>query len=144
MLYMDDYIIRKVSKKKRDRVIHKYYNKKGDPISDKKYIKKSICGIYIPPAYKDVKINLNKDAKILAIGLDDKGRSQYVYNKKYTKSQSDKKFDSMIDFGKHFKKINKKINEDLYSVKDSKEKQIAIILKLIIKCIPTIWGANVL
>lgn len=134
MLYMDDYIIRKVSKKKRDRVIHKYYNKKGDPISDKKYIKKSICGIYIPPAYKDVKINLNKDAKILAIGLDDKGRSQYVYNKKYTKSQSDKKFDSMIDFGKHFKKINKKINEDLYSVKDSKEKQIAIILKLIMEC----------
>ena len=54
MLYMDDYIIRKVSKKKRDRVIHKYYNKKGDTISDKKYIKKSNCGIFITTAYKDV------------------------------------------------------------------------------------------
>ena len=40
----------------------------------------------------------------------------------------------MADFGKDFSKINKKINDDLYSVKDSKEKQIAIILRLIMDC----------
>ena len=71
---------------------------------------------------------------ILAIGYDDKNRSQYVYNKKYTQSQSYKKFDKMILFGKNFNKINKKINDDLYTVKDSKNKQIAIILKLIMEC----------
>ena len=30
----------------------------------------------------------------------------------------------MVEFGKKFNKINKSINEDLYSVKDTKEKQI--------------------
>ena len=40
----------------------------------------------------------------------------------------------MSAFGKKFIKINQKINEDLYSPKDSKEKQIAIILKLIMEC----------
>ena len=40
----------------------------------------------------------------------------------------------MSTFGKKFSKINKKINEDLYSTKDSKEKQVALILKLIMEC----------
>ena len=35
---------------------------------------------------------------------------------------------------KIFTKINQKINEDLYSTKDSKEKQVALILKLIMEC----------
>ena len=40
----------------------------------------------------------------------------------------------MSAFGKKFTKINQKINEDLYSTKDSKEKQVALILKLIMEC----------
>ena len=131
---MDNYIVRKIYKKNGKKFYHKYYDKKGGEIKDEGYIKKIITGIYIAPAYNNVKINLNKCAKVLAIGYDDKGRSQYVYNKDFTKNQSDKKFDRMIDFGKHFKKINDKINDDLYTVKDSKNKQIAIILKLIIEC----------
>ena len=103
-------------------------------MKDKKYIENVTKGVYIAPAYDNVKINLRKKDKVLAIGRDDKGRSQYVYNKEHTKSQSIKKFNRMIDFGKHFKKINEKINEDFYSVKDSKNKQISIILKLIIEC----------
>jgi len=40
----------------------------------------------------------------------------------------------MYDFGLKFKKINKSISDDLYSFNDSKEKQVAIILKLIMDC----------
>jgi len=40
----------------------------------------------------------------------------------------------MYEFGLKFKEINKKINSDLYSHGDSKEKQIAMILKLIMDC----------
>ena len=131
---MDNFIIRKITKRIGKKYYHKYYNKMGNEIKDKNKIKQVISGIYIAPAYKDVKINLDKKNKILAIGYDNKGRAQYVYNKEYTDKQSDKKFNRMIDFGKKIKKINNKINEDLYSTKDSKEKQIAIILKLIMEC----------
>lgn len=131
---MDHYIVRKITKKRGKKYHHKYYDKRGNELKDKKIISELLKGVYVAPAYRDVKINLNKKNKILAIGYDEKGRSQYVYNKDYIQKQSHKKFNRMIDFGKNFKKINKKIDEDLYSVKDSKEKQIAIILKLIMEC----------
>ena len=91
-------------------------------------------GLYIPPAYDNVKINLCKDQKVLAIGYDNKQRPQYIYNKEFKKEQSIKKFNHMYEFGSKFKEINRVINSDLYSFSDSKEKQIALILKLIMDC----------
>lgn len=131
---MEDYIIRKISKKKGKKYYHKYYDKKDKELKDKDYIKKITDGIYISPAYDNVKINLKKNAKVRAIGYDTEKRPQYVYNKKFIESQKEKKFDHMSSFGKKFTKINQKINEDLYSTKDSKEKQVAMILKLIMEC----------
>ena len=131
---MEDYIIRKISKKRDNKYYHKYYDKKGKEIKDKNYVQKIISDIYISPAYNDVKINLKKTAKVRAIGYDTEKRPQYIYNKKFIEEQKDKKFNHMSAFGKKFTKINKKINEDLYSTKDSKEKQVALILKLIMEC----------
>jgi len=131
---MEDYIVRKISKKKGKKYYHKYYGKGGKEINDDEYIKKITEGIYISPAYNDVKINVKKNAKIRAIGYDSEKRPQYVYNKQFIESQKEKKFDHMSVFGKQFTKINQKINEDMYSPKDSKEKQVALILKLIMEC----------
>lgn len=131
---MEKYIVRKILRKVGKKYKHKYYDKNDKEIKDKKKIEKAIKGVYIAPAYDNVKINLDKEDKVLAIGYDEKGRSQYVYNKKHTQAQSYKKFDKMLSFGKNFSKISDKINDDLYTVKDSKNKQIAIILTLIMEC----------
>ena len=131
---MDEYIIRKISKKRGNKYYHKYYDKKEKEIKDKGYIEKIINGIYISPAYDNVKINIRKNNKIRAIGYDTEKRPQYIYNKKFIEEQKDKKFNHMSSFGKKFTKMNQKINEDLYSTKDSKEKQVALILKLIMEC----------
>ena len=131
---MEDYIIRRISKKRGKKYYHKFYDKKEKEIKDKDYINKAIDGIYISPAYDNVKINLKKNGKVRAIGYDTEKRPQYIYNKKFIEEQKDKKFDHMSAFGKKFSKINQKINEDLYSTRDSKEKQVALILKLIMEC----------
>ena len=131
---MEKYIVRKILRKVGKKYKHKYYDKNDKEIKDKQKIETAIKGVYIAPAYDNVKINLDKEDKVLVIGYDEKGRSQYVYNKKHTQAQSYKKFDKMISFGKNFNKISDKINEDLYTVKDSKNKQIAIILTLIMEC----------
>tara|TARA_B100000686_G_C16804328_1_gene988752 strand:+ start:656 stop:1636 length:981 start_codon:yes stop_codon:yes gene_type:complete len=131
---MKDYIIRKISNQKNRKYKHTYYTPREDMIRDKNYIQRIIKGIYIPPAYDNVIIYTNKKSKVRAIGYDKENRKQYIYNKDYIKKQKDKKFNHMVEFGKQFSKINRKINEDLYSTKDSKEKQIAIILKLIMEC----------
>jgi|TARA_B110000503_G_scaffold60215_1_gene95753 DNA topoisomerase-1 len=131
---MEKFLVRKIMRKVGKKYTHKYYDKNNNEIKNKKMIEDATKGVYIAPAYDNVKINLNKGEKVLAIGYDEKGRSQYVYNKEFTASQSYKKFDKMILFGKNFVKIDNKINDDLYTVKDSKNKQIAIILKLIMEC----------
>tara|TARA_B100000902_G_scaffold397738_1_gene462400 strand:+ start:74 stop:1057 length:984 start_codon:yes stop_codon:yes gene_type:complete len=131
---MKDYIIRKITKKTNDNYSYQYYDKRNNKINDKKLIEKCIQGLYIAPAYNNVKINLKKNSKVLAIGYDDQNRSQYIYHKNFIEKQKKKKFNHMVEFGKSFTKINSKINEDLYSTKDSKEKQVAIILRLIMDC----------
>lgn len=131
---MDNYIIRKIDKKIGKKYTYKYYDKRKNEILNKQIITDAKKGIYIPPAYDNVKINLCKSENVLAIGVDNKNRSQYIYNKKFKKEQSIKKFNHMYDFGLKFKEINKLINTDLHSYSDSKEKQIALILKLIMDC----------
>ena len=107
---MDNYIIRKIEKKKGDKYSHKYYDKRHNEIMNKQIITDAKKGLYIPPAYDNVKINLCKDQKVLAIGYDNKQRPQYIYNKEFKKEQSIKKFNHMYEFGLKFKEINRVIN----------------------------------
>ncbi len=130
---MKDYIIREIKSKYKDKYKYNYFDKDGNKVNSK-IVKVCLDGLYIPPAHDNVKISLNKTDKVLAIGYDTKGRAQYIYNKKHIQEQSDKKYDHMIEFGESYKKIMNQINKDLYTEKDSKNKQIAQILKIVINC----------
>ena len=130
---MKDYILRKIKYKKDNKYFYQYLDKRGNKI-DKSVAKKLLENIYIPPAYEDVKINLNKKEKVLAIGYDDKDRPQYIYNKSHTKRRDKTKFMKMIDFGESYKKIMNQVKRDLHTEGDNKNKQIAMALMLVIDC----------
>lgn len=130
---MNNFFIRKISSQKNKKFTHRYYDKNLNPITFKS-IEIYLEGLYIPPAYDDVEINKNKNSKILAIGYDEKDRPQYIYNKNFVKKQNKKKFEKLIEFGYNYKKIFNKINRDLNSNEESKNKEIATILKIIIDC----------
>ena len=70
---------------------------------NKQIAKDAKKGLYIPP-FDNIKINLCKDQKVLAIGYDNKQRPQYIYNKEFKKEQSIKKFNHMYEFGSNLKK----------------------------------------
>jgi len=123
---MKDYIIRKKTGK-----VTKYYDKRGNILSKKKA--ESYLNTYIPPGYDNVKINKRR-GKIRAIGYDDKNRPQYIYDKNYTSKRSCLKFKDLIEFGKNYKTIFDKIQKDLYTTSETKDKQIATVLMLIIEC----------
>lgn len=111
---------------------HIYLDKNGKRVSKKTiqpYLK-----MYIAPAYDNVKINKNMNAKILAIGYDERDRPQYIYNTKCVKSRGKNKFKKLIKFGKQYNNIMKRIENDYKSKVDNKNKQIAMILKLIMDC----------
>ena len=130
---MKNYYIRKIKNNKTKKNInHIYLDKNGKRVSKKTiqpYLK-----MYIAPAYDNVKINKNMNAKVLAIGYDERNRPQYIYNTKCVKSRGKNKFKKLIKFGKQYNSIMKRIENDYKSKVDNKNKQIAIILKLIMDC----------
>lgn len=113
--------------------VYQYIDNRGNKIVDKNTLE-YIKSLKIPPAYENVKINLNKNAKLLVTGYDVKGKKQYIYNQKWVEMQSQKKFCNMIDFGIKLPRITKDINTLLKLRGFPKQKLIAIILKIIMKC----------
>jgi len=134
---MKDYIVRKTQSKTQskhnDKYKYEYFDSNGQKIKNT-VAKKFISKIYIPPAYTDVKISKNPDDKVLAIGYDDKQRPQYIYNKKHTQRRTKKKFNHMIKFGESYNKIMNQVKRDLHGEFDSKNKQIAMSLMLVVEC----------
>ena len=97
---------------------------------------KRVKSLRIPPAYKKVKISASKNSKVQAIGEDEAGRKQYIYNKDFVEEQQENKFKELIDFGRKIKRIRKTYKDILNSNRpiDNKEKQISIILFLLDVC----------
>jgi DNA topoisomerase I len=67
--------------------------------TDKKLVKR-LSSIYIPPAYKDIVIAKSENNKIQAIGTDNRGRRQYIYNNNYTKKRNDRKYEDIMELAK--------------------------------------------
>lgn len=57
-----------------------------------------IKSLVIPPAWQDVLISTDPQAKVLATGRDAKGRKQYIYNESFRAQQEAKKFERITDF----------------------------------------------
>jgi len=130
---MKDYIVRTIKRKTKKKYTYEFRDQ-GNRLVSRKLSDQYLQGLYLPPALDNVKINRNKREKVLAIGYDAKKRAQYTYNKKFTEKRSKEKFHHMIKFGESYERILKQIQRDLYTEEDTKNKQIATILKLVIDC----------
>jgi DNA topoisomerase-1 len=126
---MNNYIIRKINNNELKK--YKYYHLNNKEIVDKKTLDK-IYKIYIPPAYQDVKIYLN--SKVLATGIDFAGRKQYIYSENSKKNREFKKYCQLVKLSNNIKKLKKKINNDLIQKNFTKNKLIALILKIMELC----------
>lgn len=117
-----------------------YVNTKTRKRVSKRIINR-IKSLRIPPAYTRVRISKNASNKIQAVGIDDKDRKQYIYNKKYIERQSEIKFEELISFGKKIKRIRHDVLDNLKKCSLNKKSNISdktciisLILYLIDKC----------
>jgi len=130
---MKDYILRRIITKRGKKYTHEYTDKRGKKLDTKDY-EHLLKNLYIAPAYDKVKINKHKKDKVLAIGVDNKGRKQYTYNPEYIQDATDNKYKSLIEFGNNYKCIMNRINKDMITFEDTKKKQVAMVLKVIDEC----------
>lgn len=129
-MYIHRRVIKEISKYNK---VYEYYTNKGNKITNKEtldYIK----SLKIPPAYENVIINPNKNAKLLATGYDVKGKKQYIYNEKWIKTRGRKKFCNMIAFGRKLPKINHDVLTNMNHKKIDKKKLVALIIRIIMEC----------
>jgi DNA topoisomerase-1 len=110
-----------------------YETSDGTRIKDK-VILEYVNNLKIPGAYHDVIIFYVKSPKILFQGYDDAGRLQQIYSPSHCKAACKKKFQSLIDFGHALPKIYSDCEKYMMQVKPTKNKIIAIIIKIISLC----------
>jgi DNA topoisomerase I len=76
----------------------RYVDSRGNPIVDEERLGR-IERLVIPPAWRDVWISPNPNAKLQATGVDAAGRRQYLYHPAYRAAREQEKFDRLVRFG---------------------------------------------
>lgn len=89
-----------------------YLDRKGGRITGTPN-KKWIESLVIPPAWKEVWINPNKNGHILATGIDEKARKQYIYHPKWRVVRDLLKFYRMIVFAEQLPHIRRTVDKQL-------------------------------
>lgn len=89
-----------------------------------------IMKLVIPPMWKDVKISPFENSHLQAIGIDAKGRKQYLYHTRWNTLRNSTKFYKMFSFGKKLPLIRKQLEIDLNKKGWPKEKVVALIIRL--------------
>ncbi len=117
-----------------------YFNKKTRKfINPHSKLATHIGSLRIPPAYQNVMISKNPSSKVQAIGIDTKGRKQYIYSNEHKERQTELKFRDLIYFGRKIKAIRRDVMNTINTCTTldkllSKECLIAIIIFLVDKC----------
>jgi DNA topoisomerase-1 len=85
----------------------------------------------IPPAWRQVWICPSAQGHIQAIGLDERGRRQYLYHPAFREAQDDAKFDGLIAFGEALPRLRAQVQADLSRPGLPREKVLATVVSLL-------------
>ncbi len=93
--------------------------------------RKWIQSLAIPPAWEQVKIDLDKSAKIHAWGRDSNGKKQYIYNKGWRRVREEMKFDRIIEFAQKLPMMRKITGQHLQTRGLGRKKVLACMVRLL-------------
>ena len=130
-----NYVIRKL--RNNDPKKPYFINKRGQNVNSPntlKYLKKWQLAPGYPEAKVFLGVNDKKDDTFYAVATDLKGRKQQLYTSYHKQVSGDKKYCELMNVGKNYDKLFTKINKDIKSTKVTKNKLVAIILKVMIEC----------
>ena len=106
-----------------------YVDPSGDTVDGE--TRSRIKSLVIPPAWEDVWISTNPNSHILATGIDDAGRKQYIYHPVWEEVRDEIKFNRLVDFGLRVKRLRKTVDGDLRQPGLPRTKVIALAVSLL-------------
>jgi DNA topoisomerase-1 len=107
-----------------------YRGASGKAIDDEK-TRARIVRLRIPPAWQEVRIARSDSAPLQAVGVDKKGRTQYLYHARFRASQEEAKFRRVVEFGESLPALRRRVRRDLAAPPLSREQVLAAIVRLI-------------
>ncbi len=119
-------------RKKKSKNQFEYINEKGKTIQSKEILAR-IGALVIPPAWEDVWITRDPDAHILATGIDEKKRKQYIYHPKWIQKKQTQKYNRIIELGYALPRIRRRVFTDLQKERFSKTVVLAIVVRILDK-----------
>jgi DNA topoisomerase-1 len=90
-----------------------------------------IKSLAIPPAWTEVRICTLADGHLQAVGLDAKGRRQYLYHPRFRERRDAEKFDGLARFAKRLPIIRARVEADLARRGLPREKVLAAVVRLL-------------
>ena len=106
-----------------------YRHADGKPVSDEKTLAR-IARLRIPPAWKDVRIAKGDSSPLQAVGVDKKGRTQYLYHPRFRQQREEAKFKHVVEFGESLPRLRTRIRADLKRGDLGRQQVLAAIVRL--------------
>ena len=106
-----------------------YSRPDGSPVEDEKTLAR-IARLRIPPAWKNVRIAPGEGAPLQAVGVDKKGRTQYIYHSKFRSKREEAKFRHVVEFGESLPRLRRRVRADLKRRDLTRETVLAAIIRL--------------
>ena len=107
-----------------------YCRPDGGAVTDEKTLAR-IRKLRIPPAWQDARIAGGDSAPLQAVGVDKKGRTQYLYHPRFRQQREEAKFKRVVEFGEALPELRRRVRADLKRDELSREQVLAAMIRLI-------------
>ena len=97
-------------------------------------VRRWIEGLAIPPAWRDVWICTDPDGHLLAVGLDDRGRTQYLYHERWRDLRDQLNFYRLSGVGRQLPVVRADVAIQLRRRTLDRDRVLAAMLRIIDRC----------
>ncbi len=125
--YLDLHGLRRVGKKESG---FAYRRPDGSPITDERTLAR-IRRLRIPPAWRNVRIAPGDASPLQVLGVDKKGRTQYLYHSRFRTQREEQKFRRVVEFGESLPHLRRRVGNDLKRGELDRQRVLAAIVRLI-------------
>jgi DNA topoisomerase-1 len=108
----------------------RYVDARGNRVTDLEQLAR-IKALVIPPAWEDVWISPNPNAKLQATGVDNAGRRQYLYHSDFRAQQEEAKYAKLIRFAENLPELRGAMAEHMDRDALDRERVSAVAVRLI-------------
>lgn len=102
----------------------------GKVVGDDKTLAR-IRKLRIPPAWREVRIARGESAPLQAVGIDRKGRTQYLYHTRFRAQREEAKFKRVVEFGESLPSLRRRVRADLNGQALERRRVLAAMVRLI-------------